>query len=277
MSELAVTIIDVGWGDSILLESTDDVGTRRFALVDCNDYEYERSSYIFAKRFFQRAGVDYENVRHNFEWVLLTHGHADHARGLKRMLQTFGTRQLWYPKSVPSTSYGTLIRYANRSSNVEHHQSVDATKTLPDFGDTSLRVLWPEHDQIDSSNENNNSVVLALTLHDVTFVLTGDAEASNWRTIGPRLPETTRVFQSPHHGAENGMFDDEGRTTWLGDLPAGAAVALSCHVRPHGHPHPSVIAELEEHGVEHFRTDLQYHLTFATDGSTVTRRFSHAD
>ena len=40
MSELAVTLIDVGWGDSILLESTDAAGVTRFALVDCNDYEH---------------------------------------------------------------------------------------------------------------------------------------------------------------------------------------------------------------------------------------------
>lgn len=276
MSELSFTIIDVGWGDSILLDSTDEQGNRSFALIDCNDYEYERSSYIFAKRFFQRAGIPYDDIDHNFEWVLLTHGHADHARGLKRMLRTFGARRLWYPKSVPSTSYGTLIRYANRSSKVEHHQSVDATKTLPDFGDVSMRILWPEHDGIDTGNENNNSVVLALTLEDVTFVLTGDAEAPNWETIRDRLPPTTRVFQCPHHGARNGMFDEGGQATWLDALPQDVAIAMSCHITPHGHPDPTVVAELDDEGVEHFRTDRQFHLTFTTDGTRVDRRFSHA-
>jgi len=275
MSELTVTLIDVGWGDSILIESVDANHVSRFALVDCNDYETERSSHVFVKRLFQRRDIDFENTLRNFDWVLLTHGHADHARGMKRMLETYGTRQFWYPKSVPSTSYGTLIRFANRSSRIEHHQAIDATKVLPAFGAVSLQVLWPEYDVIDGDNENNNSVVLALTLGGVTFVLTGDAEASNWPAINPRIPATTRVFQSPHHGAQNGMFDEQGAASWLGSLPAGTVVAISCHLKPHGHPHPDVIHELEARGVEHFRTDRQYHLVFRTDGAGVTREFTH--
>ena len=37
MSKLNVTIIDVGWGDSIFLESTDGNGDPIYALVDSND------------------------------------------------------------------------------------------------------------------------------------------------------------------------------------------------------------------------------------------------
>ncbi len=282
MSSLAVTLIDVGWGDSILVESRDDQGNRRFGLVDCNDYEYERSSLLFVKRFFQRAKVDYENKLRNFEWVLLTHGHADHARGLKRMLSTFGAENFWYPKSVPSTTFGNLLNYANHSTRVGFHQAIDRSKTFPAFGPASLEVLWPDHNQIDSNNENNNSVVLALTLGQVSIVLTGDAEADNWHTIASRLPASTRTFQAPHHGARNGMFDGGGATPWLDELrqrPQSVVVALSSHIRPHGHPHPDVINELNDPAdpVEHYRTDLHYHVTFTTDGTNAnpTVHYSH--
>ena len=141
MARLTATFIDVGWGDSIFLESEDNAGTRRFALIDCNDYETERSSLIFAKRFFDRQKIDYEQNQPNFEWVLLTHGHADHARGLKRMLAAFGTRHFWYPKSVPSTTYGSLLGYANRSDRVLHHQAIDVTKVFEE-GRSTLEP-WP--------------------------------------------------------------------------------------------------------------------------------------
>jgi beta-lactamase superfamily II metal-dependent hydrolase len=279
MALLSVTLIDVGWGDSILLESVDDAGQRRFALVDCNDYETERSSLIFVKRFFDRAGIDYEANPPNFEWVLLTHGHADHARGMKRMLSTFGTRQLWYPKSVDSPTYGAVLSYANRSSRVQHHQAIDSSKVLDpaaiNFGAVTMRVLWPDYNQVDTENENNNSVVMALTLGDVSFVLTGDAEAERWPVIGPRLPERVDVFQVPHHGGRNGMFSN-GDTPWLALVSSEETrLALSSHIRPHGHPHPAVIEKIEEEAFTAFRTDQQSHLTFTTDGATVTVQYSH--
>ena len=277
MSRLAVTLIDVGWGDSIFVESEDNAGNIHYALVDCNDYENERSSLIFVKRFFHRHGVDYEHNKPNFEWVLLTHGHADHARGLKRMMQEFGAKNFWYPKSVPSTTHGTLLNFANRSSNVVHHQAVDESKVLDGtitFGDASLAVLWPNYDQVDPVNENNNSVVLAMTLGSVTFVLTGDAEADNWPQILPRLPATTRVFQHPHHGARNGLFDSAGSSPWLDQLKSDNVIVMSSHVRPHGHPHPAVIKALQDRNFLHHRTDLHYHVTVETNGVDVTSIFT---
>ncbi len=275
MAELSATLIDVGWGDSIFIKSQGDQGGPRFALVDCNDYENERSALIFVKRWFHRNRVDFESIDHNFEWVLLTHGHADHARGLKRMLKTFGTRNFWYPKSVESTTYGNLLNYANRSSRVDHHEAVNHTKTLPaDFGGVTLEVLWPDYNQIDQTNENNNSVVLAMTLGTVTFLLTGDSEAPNWVTISQRLPATVRVFQAPHHGARNGMFDGPS-TPWLDQLPNTAAVAMSSHIRPYGHPHQDVIDEIAQRNLPRFRTDKDHHLTFTTDGTNVTVKYSH--
>jgi beta-lactamase superfamily II metal-dependent hydrolase len=201
---------------------------------------------------------------------------------MKRMLSTFGTRHFWYPKSVASTTFGALLSYANRSNRVQHHQSVDATKILDpsiNFGGASLTVLWPDHDQVDASNENNNSVVLAMTLGGVTFVLTGDAEAENWTTIAPRLPPTLGVFQVPHHGGRNGLFDPaDDSTPWLNQLASAATrprLALSSHIRPHGHPHPDVVDALTGANFEAFRTDMHSHLTFSTDGTTVDVQYSH--
>lgn len=272
---LAVTLIDVGWGDCILVESENAVGDRRYGLVDCNDSEYLQSGLLFVKRYFERNGrIDWKASRPNFEWVLLTHGHADHAQGLKRMMSTFGTKNFWYPKSVESTTHGSLIKYANRAKkSVENHQAVDSTKLLNSligFGSVTLDVLWPDDDQIDKNNENNNSVVLVLALGNVSFVLTGDAEANNWSTIVNRLPPSVDVFQVPHHGGRNGLFDDADGTPWLNRLNTSTTIAMSSHIVPHGHPHPDVTAALVGAGFATRRTDRNYHLRFSTDGLNVT-------
>lgn len=276
---MAITLIDVGWGDSILIDAEDDAGDRRFALIDCNDYGRQRTALPFVKRYLERAGIPWRDRPFNFEWCLLTHGHADHARGLKEMLRTFGTEHFWYPKSVASTTYAVLLDFARRSKRVRHHQAIDETKILgaPEVTfPAGLRALWPNFNTIDQHNENNNSVVMAITFNQVTVVLSGDAEAENWPSIVPRLPTTTKILQVPHHGGRNGVFDNSNRTPWLDAIsPSDAQLVMSSHVVPHGHPHPDVVAKFATRGFATYRTDNHYHLTITTNGHSVDVSYSH--
>ncbi len=85
-----LTMIGVGWGDSIFLESVDSCGNSHYALVDCNDTTYSRSSHIFLKRFFEKRGVVAHPSSILFDWVLLSHAHADHGNGLTRYSKISG-------------------------------------------------------------------------------------------------------------------------------------------------------------------------------------------
>ncbi|MBN2132589.1 MAG: MBL fold metallo-hydrolase [Sedimentisphaerales bacterium] len=273
MSRLSVTVIDVGWGDSILLDWNHG-GARNFGLIDSNDTTYLRSSYIFLKRFFEREGVD-TSAKPVFDFVVLSHGHSDHGQGLKAIMSEYGVRRFWYPKSAETGSMASLIRYARRSNNVQHHHAVDPTWNLPNFGDATMQVLWPLRNQI-SSDENNNSVVLSVTYRNVTFLLTGDAEEDVWQQIGASIPATTQVFKVPHHGSVNGTFDNAGGTPWLDHCPHAANLAISSHVRPFTHPDQEVIDRFDHLGLAYYRTDQHHHLTFCTtDGNAVNVRYSH--
>src|SRR5262249_30413100 len=145
-----------------------------------------------------------------------THAHADHAQGLKRILRDFGTAQFWYPQSSSAAVFlSTLIRFVTRSPRVNHYQTIDSSLVLPQFGDATMEVWWPPPNVV-SSNENDNSVVLALALGGITFVVTGDAEADGvWTNIASRIAPTTGFFKVPHHGARNGLFDATNHTPWL--------------------------------------------------------------
>lgn len=211
-----------------------------------------------------------------FEWVLLTHAHADHGQGLKRILQDYGTNQFWYPKSSSSAIFFTdLLRYAHRSSRVVHHQAIDTMKTLPNFGDVSIQILWPLRDHL-PLNENNNSVVPALTLDNVCFVLTGNAEADVWSSISSLIPANTKFFKVPHHGSDDAMFDG-GQTPWLDRVLSAAEMAISSHLRASSHPDDSVIDVLNQRNARYYRTDEHYHISFETDGQNVTRQYSHIE
>lgn len=274
MRRLRVTLLDVGAGDSLLLESVDQHGTSFYALIDSNDTVESRSSHIHLRRFFERLPTPPASP--HFEWVLLTHAHTDHSSGLKRIIKSFGTKRFWYSRTTTSAAqYPNLIHFVNTSPQVHAVDVVDSSKVLPQFGEAQMTVMWPPPNTV-SANENDNSVVLALTLGHVTFVLTGDSEVDGvWSTLSSSLPSTTRVFKVPHHGAANGTFDKYGNTPWLKALTAGAHVAISCHKEPHQHPSATVVSALRSSVSTLFRTDLHQHVVFETDGVDVTVQFSH--
>jgi competence protein ComEC len=274
MATLRVTLIDVGWGDSIFIEATTGASRPRYALVDSNDTETLRCSYIFLKRHFEKAELDIGAEKPIFDFVLLSHAHADHAQGLKALMREFGTENFWYPKSLQWASHASLIRYANRSSNVQRHQAIDQTYVMPRLGDVELEVLWPRRDDM-QPDENNNSIVLRLQLDDVSFLLTGDAEKEVWADVAERIPSDTRFFKVPHHGSKNGTLDDDGLPVWLNECPSEAKLGISAHIRPFRHPDEEVIALLRDR--KPYRTDQHYHVTFETDGQHVWTQYSHDD
>ncbi|HEX7320649.1 MAG TPA: hypothetical protein VF399_09900 [bacterium] len=274
MSSLSVTLIDVGWGDSILIESMDSNDVTRYAMVDSNDTMYFRSSYIFLDKYFEKKNVKIPDAKPVFEFVLLSHAHSDHGQGLKAIMKDFGTKNFWYPKSLNWSSLATLIDYANRSTNVKHHESLDTTKVLPDFGDVKMIVLWPSADAIDT-NENNNSVVIKLKLDNSVFMLTGDAEAGVWDKIASQIPIETQFFKVPHHGSINGTFDQLNNTPWASACPPGVELGISSHVRPYSHPDQKVIDLFQTKQMHTYRTDQHYHVTFSTDGSSSSVKYSH--
>lgn len=273
MSKLTATIIDVGLGDSILLDSEDSKGNHHFALVDSNDTKYNRSSIMFLERLFARVYPSHLQKMPLFDFVILTHTHADHGQGLKDILRRFGARTFWYPESHRWTGLTGLLSFAQRSSKVVHHQPVNDTKLLPKLGDVDMEILWPPPKQV-STNENNNSVILHLKLGDDSFLLTGDAETEVWDKIAGKIPKTTRLFKVPHHGSKTGVIDASGNTPWLNRCPKSAHLAMSTHNQKYGFPDPEVITLLQAQRRKIYRTDENYHLSFETEGSGTKAKYS---
>ena len=275
MSKLTVTLIDVGWGDSILLESETDDGEIHYGLIDSNDTNYLRSSYTFLRRHFEKKGIQIPDDKPVFDFIVLTHAHTDHGQGLKLLMQYFGTQHFWYPQSLTWASLSSLINFANRSSNVQVHQSIDRTKVLPSFGDVQMKVLWPKRGYRDQHNENNNSIVLLVELGSEAFLLTGDAEEAVWHEIAVEIPSNVGFFKLPHHGSKNGAFMPDGSPAWLRQMPNHTKLGVSSHIRPFNHPSPETLTLLDGQARTLYRTDESYHLVFETDGASTAVRYHH--
>jgi competence protein ComEC len=272
---LNATLINVGWGDSIFLETIDANGQSHFGLIDSNDTTYLRSSFIYLKRYFEKKDINISKRFPLFDFVILSHAHADHGQGLKALFRAFGTNYFWYPKTIDWSSLIELIRYSNRSRTVLHHQAIDSSKVMPKFGNIDMQVLWPHYNRIDKNNENNNSIVLKLTYNEVAFIFTGDAETDVWHIISNQINNDTKFFKIPHHGSENGSITRSGGTPWLDVCPNEAILGISSHVKPFHHPDHNVIAVLNSRNRKYLRTDEHYDITISTDGHDVKLKYSH--
>lgn len=282
MSHLHVTLIDVGWGDSLLLEVSQAGSPRpRFALIDSND-NADRDywpAYNFLRKHFGLRDID--TTKPFFDFVMLTHDHSDHGSGLKRIMKEYGTRNFWYPrvKVEDSVVVANLQAYANHPSVNIHHQAVDSNTELGKFGDANMDILWPFPNQIDN-NPNNNSIVLSLTLNGMSILLTGDAEGKVWQQIGGQIPPNIVAFKVPHHGSKNGTIHNN-TFPWVEPLDAAATRAhlgISCHPtfpNRFNFPDRDVIARFEQSHFEYCRTDMHYHITYVVDENGFKVRYSH--
>jgi len=280
MSELKVTLIDVGWGDSVLIESIDANNQSHYGLIDSNDTTYERSSLVFLKKFFKIKSSDLSAQRPVFDFVVMSHDHRDHGSGLKEVIKYFGTQSLWYPKvhEDEASTLGVLLYWARRygGSRVDVYRAIHDHYDAGCLGDAEIDILWPEEQGQISDDPNNNSIVMVLTLGQVSFVLTGDAEGEVWEKVVARVPPETHMFKVPHHGSVNGAVY-RGDYPWLDHMDQFArkpALAISSHEQRFGHPHKDVVDEIANRKYTCFRTDENYHLTFSTKGQKVEVKYS---
>ncbi len=264
MGDLSVTLIDVGWGDSIFIEHNDDAGSAYYGLVDSNDSKEIQSTRIFIERLFKYRRQDLRKPL--FDFVLLSHAHDDHGKGLEGTLRRFGTHRFWHSKSDRLGPSAPLLRFCERDDRVGQYDALNSGKHPDPLGDIRFEVLWPHWNRI-SQDENDNSVVLVMHYKDVSVVLTGDAEEDVWYDISDKIPEGTVFFKVPHHGSRNGSLNHNGLPTWLPDCPASARLGISCLYRKdYKHPHDAVLNTFSNGGYEFFRTDEHYHVTFTTNG-----------
>jgi len=271
MSRLKIVLIDVAWGDSIFLESEDNQGNEFYALIDSNDTSNYKSSLIFLRKYFQRKYNTSKIKKPLLDWVMLSHAHLDHGQGLKEIMRFFGTKKLYYPKSIENSGLAHLQQYANYSRI--DHQAIDENRVFPDFGDAKIKILWPKEDNL-SDNENNNSIVFTVTLNNKSIVFTGDAEEEVWNSIKSKIPSDTVFFKVPHHGSRNGSLDHNGKNTWLTYCPNNAFLGISTHNRPYNHPHQDVLDAFISNGFTFARTDDNYHIEVIIEKGNINIKYS---
>jgi competence protein ComEC len=244
---LTVTFLDVGQGDAILIEGP--AGHR--VLVDGGPSGEAISSALGRRLPFYDRRLDL---------VVLTHAQQDHLGGLPQVLEDYSVRRV-----ISSPERNDIAAYQAWSDALSEHdiENLPARRGQSiELGDGALlSVLTPGPDAApDSQPLNDASVVLRLTMGELSFLLTGDitedGEAALIRT-GADLD--SNVLKIAHHGSRTSTSDAFlSRTTPLIDVISVAAE------NPYGHPADDVLARLA--GDLILRTDHHGDITLSTDG-----------
>ena len=257
-SELAVTFFDIGQGDSTLIVSP----TGKRVLIDGGPPEAgERLvGYLAARRI---SSIDL---------VILTHPHADHLGGLKRVVGAVPIK-MFIDAAYPSNSPGyTGLLNALSMRGVVVKQAT-AGRQMDLGGGALLTFLgpptpWLTHTR---SDINANSVVARLTWQNRTALFTGDSEPETERWLLAQKDRGAGVLRAEllkvaHHG---GRFSST--TAFLQAVAPRIAVISVGTGNDYGHPTPEALARLTEVGARVLRTDLSGEVTVRSrDGQPWT-------
>jgi competence protein ComEC len=256
---LRVSILDVGQGDAILIESSS--GSR--VLVDGGPS---------GARLMQALGEVLSPSERRIDLMVLTHAQDDHVTGLIDVLRRFEVGGvLW--NGIEGTS-GAARAWEDEVAREGLPVTIAQAGQVIDAGSgVRIEVVHPQPTLLHGSEDdlNNNAVVLRVVYGDVSFLLTGDIEVDAENAIlkaGEDVSAT--VLKVAHHGSA-------GATTqpFLDAVsPDIAAVSVGAD-NPFGHPDPSLRVRLA--GVPLLRTDLNGTIRFETDGARLWVDYEHGD
>jgi competence protein ComEC len=245
---LTVTVLDVGQGDAILIETPS--GQR--LLVDGGPS---------GGRLLQALGRELPASARDFDLLVLTHGQDDHVTGLVTVLERFQVDGVLMSGVPGETAAFRAWRDGLARSRIPVQEAV-AGEWADLGGGVRLEVLGPPPGGVHGGDDvlNDSSVVLRLVYGDVSFLLTGDIEAAGEQALltgGGDLRST--VLKVAHHGS-----DGSSTPRFLSAVGPEVAVVSAGPENTYGHPSPTTLLRLA--GVPLLRTDDNGSVRFQTDG-----------
>lgn len=245
-----VSFLDVGQGDSILIQTPHD----RFVLVDAGPESSEQR--LLAQ--LAQAGAS------SLDYVLFTHPHEDHIGGGDAVIRALLCKNVLMPKAYTNTAtYDALL-----TALEEENCTVQAAKAgfAFDLDGVSVELLAPLQES--EEDLNNVSIVAKVTYGEISFLLTGDAEKQVEQqlldTYSPKQLHAT-VLKAGHHGSSTSSSDAFVRAV------RPSFYVISCgQDNDYGHPHRETLDRLQKESIPWCRTDQNGTVTVVTDGENIS-------
>ena len=228
--------IDIGQGDCALL-----VSDGMSMLIDSGEDEYADE----VIRTVSDYGIS------TLDYVVVTHAHSDHMGSMADVISAIDVKNIIISEPCEDSSltatYEKFIDAMEASSAAIILAEPDYTFS---FGKADCTILSPFN--VDSSNENNNSVVMHVTAGETSFLLTGDMEKSVEKQIMENYPLLDiDILKVGHHGSSTSSYKK-----FIAQISPEVAV-ISCGLNNrYNHPSEKTLETLDENNVKYYRTDI---------------------
>ena len=259
--ELRVTVLDVGQGDSILVDLPDG----SLMLIDGGGFPGQ--AFDVGKRVL--VPVLRARRRSHIDRVIVTHPHPDHFGGLGAAVESVsGVDELWDNGRVeehPARELVQLMKAVETKGGriVRPDELCGAPR---DYGGAVVELLAPCPSLDPELSTNDGSLVLRIRYKNRTVLLMGDAEeAAEERLLASGADLRADLLKVGHHGSRTSS------TPELIEAVKPSIAVISCGARNRfGHPHGRALRTLEDADASIVRTDVGGAFVFSTDGDRVS-------
>ncbi|APQ98249.1 ComEC/Rec2 family competence protein [Clostridium botulinum] len=248
-NELKVHYIDVGQGDSILVQTKDkniliDAGTRKSS---DNLISYLKKQHI-----------------KKLDYVIATHPHEDHIGGMPKVIEEFEISNFYAPKKTANTKIFKDMILQLKKKNLKINVAKKGI-SLNLSNNSSLDFLAPVKDNYE--NTNDSSAVVKLTHGNTKFLFTGDAEKTSEKDIlNSNEDLSSNVLKVGHHGSHSSSSKE-----FLDKINPKIAIISCGKNNDYGHPHKETMKELNKRNIEVYRTDIDGNIVLTSDGENIKK------
>ena len=246
-AQITITAINVGQGDSVLVESD-----AHRILIDGGGALNRVADYLADK-----------DISHLHK-VIGTHGHADHIGGLVGVLQRKKVDTVLYNGQTHTTlTFGRFIDAIAESDAAYHEPSRGESFKL---GDITLEILHPEGSAADYEGHlHDKSIVVRIVYGDFAAIISGDIEQKGeLEILSSGIDVSAQVLELGHHGSRSSSHPD-----WVQAVDPELAFWQAGLDNSYGHPHDETLNTLDMLGVSHIGTATHGTITITAqlDGS----------
>ena len=235
--DFRVTMLDVGQGQSILLQSDG-----KTFLVDCGGDDDETSADVTAEALLSQ-GIS------RVDGIIVTHFDTDHVGGVVHLLSRIRADRLILPDIKDETGVADLLAKSTNGA-VEYVQQ----NMLYSFGSTEMTLFAP----ISDDSDNENSICILFQREDCGILITGDRGVEGEMALlqTHSIPEVD-ILVAGHHGSAGST----SQTLIDATSPQYAFISVGEDNR-YGHPADKIVQRLLDFGCEIYRTDIHGTIIF---------------